>query len=58
VAAEIAASEANIVNVTMDDEPDRVATIRFTLQVRSRLHLANIFRQLRKQADVTRITRL
>ena len=58
VAAEIAASEANIVNVTMDDEPDRVATIRFTLQVRSRLHLANIFRQLRKQVDVTRITRL
>jgi GTP diphosphokinase / guanosine-3',5'-bis(diphosphate) 3'-diphosphatase len=58
VAAEIAASEANIVNVTMDDEPDRVATIRFTLQVRSRLHLASIFRQLRKQADVTRITRL
>jgi GTP diphosphokinase / guanosine-3',5'-bis(diphosphate) 3'-diphosphatase len=58
VAAEIAASEANIINVTMDDEPDRVATIRFTLQVRSRLHLASIFRQLRKQADVTRITRL
>jgi guanosine-3',5'-bis(diphosphate) 3'-pyrophosphohydrolase len=58
VAAEIAASEANIVNVTMDDEPDQVATIRFTLQVRSRQHLAQVFRQVRKQADVTKITRL
>jgi guanosine-3',5'-bis(diphosphate) 3'-pyrophosphohydrolase len=58
VAAEIAASEANIVNVTMDDEPDRVATIRFTLQVRSRQHLAQVFRQVRKQADVTKVTRL
>jgi GTP pyrophosphokinase len=58
VAAEIAHAEGNIVNVAMDGEPDRVATIRFTLQVRSRQHLAQIFRQLRKQADVTRITRL
>jgi len=58
VAAEIAASEANIINVTMDEEPDRVATIRFTLQVRSRQHLAQVFRQVRKQADVTKVTRL
>jgi guanosine-3',5'-bis(diphosphate) 3'-pyrophosphohydrolase len=58
VAAEIATSEANIINVAMDDEPDRVATIRFTLQVRSRQHLAQVFRQVRKQPDVTRITRL
>jgi len=58
VAAEIATSEANIVNVTMDEEPDRVATIRFVLQVRSRQHLAQVFRQLRKMADVTKITRL
>ena len=58
VAAEIAASEANIVNVTMDEEPDRVATIRFTLQVRGRQHLALVFRRVRKQADVTKVTRL
>ena len=58
VAAEIASSEANIVSVLMDDEPDAVATLRFTLAVRSRHHLAQVFRQLRKQADVTRITRL
>jgi hypothetical protein len=58
VAAEFAASEANIVNVTMDEEPDRVATIRFTLQVHGRQHLAQVFRQVRKQADVTKITRL
>ena len=58
VAAEIAASEANIVNVTMDDEPDRVATIRFTLQVKSRHHLAQMFRQVRKMGDVVRVARL
>jgi GTP pyrophosphokinase len=58
VAAEIAASEANIVTVSMDDEPDQVATMRFTLQVHDRQHLARVFRQLRKQTDVSRITRL
>ena len=58
VAAEIATSESNIINVAMDDEPDQVATIRFTLQVRSRKHLAQVFRQVRKQPDVTKITRL
>jgi len=58
VAADIAASEANIVHVSMDDEPDAVATIRFTLTVRSRQHLAQMFRRLRKQTDVTRITRI
>lgn len=57
VAAEIAANEANIIHVTMD-EPDQLATIRFTIQVRSRHHLAQLFRQLRKQSDTTRITRV
>jgi (p)ppGpp synthase/HD superfamily hydrolase len=42
----------------MDDEPDQVATMRFTLQVHNRQHLARVFRQLRKQSDVSRITRL
>jgi len=58
IAAEIAASEANIVSVSMDDEPGPVASIRFTLQVRDRFHLAQIFRRLRKQGDVLRMTRL
>jgi GTP diphosphokinase / guanosine-3',5'-bis(diphosphate) 3'-diphosphatase len=58
IAADIAASEANIVSVGMDDEPDHIATIRFTLMVRERLHLAQVFRRLRKQSDVIRITRL
>jgi hypothetical protein len=34
-----------------------VATIRFTLQVRGRQHLAQGVRQVRKQADVTKLTR-
>ena len=58
VAAEIAASEANIVNVSMEGEPDQFAILRFTLQVHSRQHLARVFRQLRKLQVVTRIARL
>lgn len=58
VAAEIAASEANIASVAMDDDPDQLAVLRFTLQVHSRHHLARVFRQLRRLADVTKITRL
>ena len=58
VAAEIAASEANIVSVAMEDEPDQFAILRFTLQVQGRQHLAKVFRQMRRQTDVTRITRL
>jgi len=58
IAADIAASEANIVSVAMDDEPDQVAIIRFTLLVRDRLHLAQVFRRVRKQQDVIKVVRL
>jgi (p)ppGpp synthase/HD superfamily hydrolase len=42
----------------MEDEPDQFAIMRFTLQVQGRQHLARVFRQMRRQSDVTRMTRL
>jgi GTP pyrophosphokinase len=57
VAAEIAASEANIVHVAMDEEPTESATMRFAIQVRDRVHLAQVIRNLRRLAEVSRITR-
>ncbi len=57
VAAEIAASEANIVHVSMDDEAEKTAHLRFVLQVRDRVHLAQLMRNLRKLPEVTRLQR-
>jgi (p)ppGpp synthase/HD superfamily hydrolase len=56
--AEIATCEANIINVPMDNEPNRAATIRFMLQICSRQHLAQVSRQVRTQPDVTKVARL
>jgi len=58
VAAEIAASEANIVNVAMDEDADRLAVLRFTLQLTNRHHLARVFRQVRRLGEVARLSRL
>ncbi len=57
VAAEIAASEANIVHVAMDEEPAESAVLRFAIQVRDRVHLAQVMRNLRRLAEVSRISR-
>ncbi len=59
VAAEIAGADSNIDNVAVDpEEGDRYATMRFTLQVSNRLHLARIMRALRRIPEVIRITRV
>jgi GTP pyrophosphokinase len=57
VAAEIAAAEANIVHVSMDDEAEQTAHLRFVVQVRDRVHLASLMRNLRKLPEVTRLQR-
>jgi len=57
VAAEIAAAEANIVHVSMDDEAEKTAHLRFVLQVRDRVHLAHLMRRLRRLPEITRLTR-
>jgi GTP pyrophosphokinase len=59
LAAEIAKSEANIDNVSLEPgDSSAYSTIHFTLQVHNRLHLAQIMRGLRRIPEVIRITRL
>ncbi|MBU6270599.1 MAG: bifunctional (p)ppGpp synthetase/guanosine-3',5'-bis(diphosphate) 3'-pyrophosphohydrolase [Betaproteobacteria bacterium] len=58
VAAEIATAGANIVNVAMDAQSERTATLRFSIQLKDRVHLARVMRNLRTLPEVGRITRL
>ncbi|ODU67051.1 MAG: hypothetical protein ABT05_04335 [Lautropia sp. SCN 66-9] len=57
VAAEIAASEANIVHVAMEEEARDSATMRFAILIRDRVHLAHVIRNLRRLPEVQRIVR-
>ncbi|MFA7504450.1 MAG: bifunctional (p)ppGpp synthetase/guanosine-3',5'-bis(diphosphate) 3'-pyrophosphohydrolase [Burkholderiaceae bacterium] len=61
VAAEVAASEANIVDVQMESDGfgagGKNGRIRFELQVRDRLHVARLLRNLRKLPDVRKVAR-
>jgi guanosine-3',5'-bis(diphosphate) 3'-pyrophosphohydrolase len=57
IAAEIAASEANIVHVGMDEDASDTALLRFALLVRDRIHLAQVMRNLRKLPEISRIIR-
>lgn len=57
VAASIADAESNIENVHFSSEGEYTA-LYFTLQVNNRLHLAQVMRNLRKIAEVIRITRV
>ncbi len=55
--ATIADEEANIVNLEIDPRDGSYNTIVFMVQVRGRLHLANIMRRLRAMPGVNRIVR-
>jgi guanosine-3',5'-bis(diphosphate) 3'-pyrophosphohydrolase len=58
VAAEIGESDANITYVGMDEDDEHVMTqLRFTIQVKDRVHLAHLIRNLRRVAGVTRVER-
>lgn len=58
VAAEIGESDANISYVGMDEDLEHVMTqLRFTIQVKDRVHLAHLIRNLRRVAGVTRVER-
>lgn len=57
IASEITASNADILQVAMDSESELIATIRFTLQVQDRDHLAEVFRRLRKLPQTRSINR-
>jgi guanosine-3',5'-bis(diphosphate) 3'-pyrophosphohydrolase len=58
VAAEIGESDANISYVGMDEDEEHVMTqLRFTIQVKDRVHLAHLIRNLRRVSGVTRVER-
>ena len=62
LAAEIATAESNITYVHMGEAnagpEQKYVAIQFTLEVRHRLHLASVLRQLRHMPEVVRITRV
>jgi (p)ppGpp synthase/HD superfamily hydrolase len=58
IAAAISGEEANIVNVSMDDDRSNTTSLYFALLVSNRDHLARILRQVRRVPDVIRISRL
>ncbi|RJG15602.1 RelA/SpoT family protein [Massilia cavernae] len=58
VAAEIGESDANITYVGMDEDDEHVMTqLRFTIQVKDRVHLAHLIRNLRRVGGVNRVER-
>ena len=58
VAAEIGESDANITYVGMDEDDEHVMTqLRFTIQVKDRVHLAHLIRNLRRVPGVNRVER-
>jgi guanosine-3',5'-bis(diphosphate) 3'-pyrophosphohydrolase len=57
LAAGIAETESNIVNVSMRDDDEKTTSLYFTLQVKDRIHLARILRALRRIPEVVRIHR-
>ncbi|WP_338849889.1 bifunctional (p)ppGpp synthetase/guanosine-3',5'-bis(diphosphate) 3'-pyrophosphohydrolase [Massilia sp. W12] len=58
VAAEIGDADANISNVSMEEDKEHGMTeLRFTIQVTDRVHLARLIRNVRKVEGVTRVLR-
>ena len=57
VAAEISASNSDIMNVNIDEGPGLYSVLQFSLQVTDRQHLARIMRSLRRLPEVVRIQR-
>jgi GTP diphosphokinase / guanosine-3',5'-bis(diphosphate) 3'-diphosphatase len=61
LAAEIASADSNISHVQMDDismDDKRYSTLKFTIDVKNRMHLASVMRQLRGLPEVVRLTRI
>ncbi|PWF42668.1 RelA/SpoT family protein [Massilia glaciei] len=58
VAAEIGEADANITYVGMDEDKEHAMTqLRFTIQIKDRVHLAGLIRNLRRVPGVTRVER-
>ncbi len=57
IAAEISSGEANIVNVSMEEDAMETGRLQFAVQVRDRVHLAKLLRNLRHLPEVRRVAR-
>ena len=57
VAAALSEAEANIVQVQMDEDAGSATSLKFKIQVTSRIHLARVIRNLRNLAAVGRVHR-
>jgi guanosine-3',5'-bis(diphosphate) 3'-pyrophosphohydrolase len=58
VAADIGEADANITYVGMDEDDEHVMTqLRFTIQIKDRVHLAHLIRNLRQVDGVNRVER-
>jgi GTP pyrophosphokinase len=57
VAGDITSAEANIAHIAMEENPTESAQLRFLLQVKDRVHLAQVMRRVRTNPDVIRIAR-
>jgi len=57
VAATIADSDSNIEQVAVADRHEDCSEITFVVQVKDRVHLANIMRNVRKMPNVVRVAR-
>ena len=58
VAAALTAADTNIAHISMDESTTNAADLRILLQVKSRVHLAKVLRQLRRMTEVTKIARV
>jgi guanosine-3',5'-bis(diphosphate) 3'-pyrophosphohydrolase len=59
LAAEVSEADANIDHIETEQRASQAyTTLVFTIQVRNRMHLANVFRRLRRIPEVVRIHRL
>jgi guanosine-3',5'-bis(diphosphate) 3'-pyrophosphohydrolase len=59
LAAEVSEADSNIDHIETEQRSSPAyTTIVFTIQVRNRMHLAHVFRRLRRIPEVVRITRL
>src|SRR5687768_16777116 len=59
LAAEVSEADSNIDHIETEQRASQAyTTIFFTIQVKNRMHLAHVFRRLRRIPEVVRITRL
>src|SRR5688572_2744309 len=59
LAAEVSEADANIDHIETEQRASQAyTTLVFTIQVKNRIHLANVFRRLRRIPEVVRIHRL